>query len=421
MQNHSEISSFIWNVADDVLRGLFKQHEYGDVILPFVVLRRLDCVLEPNKDKVYELYEKYKSKLDDVSPVIKKSVATKFYNLSKFDLKRLKHGPQNVYINFQNYLSGYSDNVQQVIENFKQDKTLEKHKNNRQYQLVDKFSEVELYPVEPAFQQCYQTTMVSGETDPNRLYSLQTEIENYNVFTQDEVEQFCRVFYDKSIPDEQLQPILNFGVNRWLAIPEEEHREEFRSLIQSYMHLYGYISQIITFQDITWEKLYVYFNYLNKTLPKRKKPNITNVLDAVDLDSLRLQKIHEGAIHLNEEDADLPVISPDTLSVARDPELEFLSEIIRNLNEAYGTNFTEEDKQDIRHVRDRLQNSPDLHKVMVGDNTEANKRKKFDEVLMTILLSYVNDRFEFYKKMEDPKVKGFVGGMLWKEMRRGVE
>ena len=52
MVNHQEISSFIWNVCDDVLRGLFKQHEYGDVILPFVVLRRLDCVIEPKKDEV---------------------------------------------------------------------------------------------------------------------------------------------------------------------------------------------------------------------------------------------------------------------------------------------------------------------------------------------------------------------------------
>ena len=58
MSNHNEISSFIWNVCDDVLRGLFKQHEYGDVILPFVVLRRLDCVLEGKKDEIKPLWKK---------------------------------------------------------------------------------------------------------------------------------------------------------------------------------------------------------------------------------------------------------------------------------------------------------------------------------------------------------------------------
>jgi type I restriction enzyme M protein len=59
--NYNQISSFIWNVCDDVLRGLFKQHEYGDVILPFTVLRRLDCVLEPHKDEVFNLYEEYRA------------------------------------------------------------------------------------------------------------------------------------------------------------------------------------------------------------------------------------------------------------------------------------------------------------------------------------------------------------------------
>jgi len=69
-RNHSEISSFIWSVCDDILRGLFKQHEYGDVILPFVVLRRLDCVLEPSKDRVIDLYEKYSKKIDDPTPIL---------------------------------------------------------------------------------------------------------------------------------------------------------------------------------------------------------------------------------------------------------------------------------------------------------------------------------------------------------------
>ena len=63
MGNHQEISSFIWGVSDDVLRGLFKQHEYGDVILPFVVLRRLDCVLEGKKQEVIKLYESIKNEL----------------------------------------------------------------------------------------------------------------------------------------------------------------------------------------------------------------------------------------------------------------------------------------------------------------------------------------------------------------------
>ena len=147
MSKHQELSSFIWNVCDDVLRGLFKQHEYGDVILPFVVLRRLDCVLEPNKDEIYKLYEEYKSKVDDPSPIIKNTVKKEFYNHSKYDLVRLKSDPKNIYINFQNYINGYSKNVYEIIENFQFEKPVEKlNKSNKLYLLIDKFTEIDLHP-----------------------------------------------------------------------------------------------------------------------------------------------------------------------------------------------------------------------------------------------------------------------------------
>lgn len=87
---YQELSNFIWTIADDVLRGLFKNHEYGDVIMPFLVLRRLDCVLEPQKDKAHKLYEEYKGKIDDPAPIISGKLGTPFYNTSKYDLSRLK-------------------------------------------------------------------------------------------------------------------------------------------------------------------------------------------------------------------------------------------------------------------------------------------------------------------------------------------
>lgn len=146
MSKHQELSSFIWNVCDDVLRGLFKQHEYGDIILPFVVLRRLDCVLEPHKDNIYNLYEEYKNKIDP-SPIIKNAIKKDFYNFSRYDLSRLKSDPQNIYANFQNYVNGYSSVVAEIIENFQFEKPVEKlHKNNKLYLLIDKFTEIDLHP-----------------------------------------------------------------------------------------------------------------------------------------------------------------------------------------------------------------------------------------------------------------------------------
>ena len=146
-KNYNKISSFIWNVCDDILRGLFKPHEYGDVILPFTVLRRLDCVLEPHKDEVFKIHEEYKLKVDDTTPIIKNRINTSFFNHSKYDLNRLKSDPQNIYMNFQNYLGGFSGNVVDIIENFQLEKPVEKlNKNNRLFILIDKLTEIYLHP-----------------------------------------------------------------------------------------------------------------------------------------------------------------------------------------------------------------------------------------------------------------------------------
>jgi type I restriction enzyme M protein len=147
MSNHNEISSFIWRVCDDELRGLFKPHEYGDVIIPFVVLRRLDCLLEPHKDEVVELYNSLKDEIEDVSPIIKKKTGLTFHNHSRYDLQRLKSDPNGLKINFPNYINGFSDNVYQILENFQMDKPVEKLlKNKKLYTLIDKFTEVDLHP-----------------------------------------------------------------------------------------------------------------------------------------------------------------------------------------------------------------------------------------------------------------------------------
>ena len=109
MSNYNQISSFLCNVCGDILRVMFKQHEYGDIILPFTVLRRLDCVMEPNKDEVVKLYNEYRTKVDDPSPVIQSRIKSTFFNFSKYDLNRLKSDPQKINRNFQNYLDGFNN------------------------------------------------------------------------------------------------------------------------------------------------------------------------------------------------------------------------------------------------------------------------------------------------------------------------
>jgi type I restriction enzyme M protein len=147
MSNHNEISSFIWNVCDDVLRGLFKQHEYGDVIIPFLVLRRLDCVLDGKKDEVIRVHQEYKDKFDDTSKIIHSKLNLKFSNYSRYDLNRLKDEPNKLSENFYDYLSSFSTNVQDIIQNFGIQKHIDKlDSNDKLYILIEKFTDIDLHP-----------------------------------------------------------------------------------------------------------------------------------------------------------------------------------------------------------------------------------------------------------------------------------
>lgn len=150
MAHFQDTANFIWQVADDILRGAFKPHEYGDVILPFVVLRRLDCVLAPCKDRVIAAYNQFKDHLSEeqLQPVLLKATGgRKVYNTSYYDLRRLAQDSRSIDLNFNNYVNGYSANAREIIEHFQLDKLVDKlARNNLLFLLISKFTEVDLSP-----------------------------------------------------------------------------------------------------------------------------------------------------------------------------------------------------------------------------------------------------------------------------------
>ena len=151
MANYQELAHLVWTVADDVLRNVFKQHEYGDITLPFLVLRRLDCILDKDdrKGKAIQIYNQFKDQVPEeaLPPIILKEINASFYNTSQYDLSRLKADPNNIRLNFENYLNGFNQDVQDIIENFNLDGFIERlEKNNRLFIFCDKFTEVDLHP-----------------------------------------------------------------------------------------------------------------------------------------------------------------------------------------------------------------------------------------------------------------------------------
>jgi type I restriction enzyme M protein len=143
----SEITSFIWSVAD-LLRGDYKQADYGKVILPFTVLRRLDCVLDFTKEQVLKKYESMKgSQVKNLEPVLNRITGVPFHSTSKFNFNKLKGDPNNLARNLEAYIKGFSRNAQDIIERFDFEKHIAKlDESNLLFQVVSKFAEVDLHP-----------------------------------------------------------------------------------------------------------------------------------------------------------------------------------------------------------------------------------------------------------------------------------
>lgn len=136
----SEKASLIWSIADKLV-GVYKPHEYGDVILPLTVLKRFDSVLSDTKDKVLEMSKKYPETFAKRDFILKETAGQKFYNTSKYDFKKLLDDPDNIEENFYNYINGYSDEVKDIIKNFDLNKQVEKMAGNGiLYQVIDTFN-----------------------------------------------------------------------------------------------------------------------------------------------------------------------------------------------------------------------------------------------------------------------------------------
>lgn len=115
----NEKAALIWAIADK-LTGVYKPHEYGEVILPLTVIRRFDCILADTKNVVLEKYDEVKSlPMRDV--LLRKVSGYEFYNTSKYTFEKLLEDPDNIEENFHNYLNGFSENVRDIIEKFKFD------------------------------------------------------------------------------------------------------------------------------------------------------------------------------------------------------------------------------------------------------------------------------------------------------------
>ncbi len=146
MQNSSrkvnDKVNLIWGIANK-LQQVYKPHEYGDVILPLTVLKRFDSVLEDSKEAVLEMSKKFDKTVAKRDNILKQASGNQFYNTSLYNFKKLLDDPANIVENFNNYINGYSEEVQEIMKNFELDRHIERMaENNLLYSVIQEFSNV---------------------------------------------------------------------------------------------------------------------------------------------------------------------------------------------------------------------------------------------------------------------------------------
>jgi len=278
--------------------------------------------------------------------------------------------------------------------------------------------------IQVAFKPYYEQTVIGEEADPHQLYELQAKLEAMQVIFRDDVEAFCEVFFKakavQSPTDHaKINACLDPAVGRFGQL-DEEGKDEFRGLLNTFRNLYGFMAQVIPFQDSDLEKLYAYARFLGAKLPPRSDGPRFVIDDEVALKFYRLQKISDGSIPLDQGE-NVPVTGPTAVgtSKSKDEQIE-LSRIIDRLNERFGTEFTQADELFFHQIREEA-----LADVELRQAATANTLENFRFVFVKALEGLFIDRMEqnedlFAKYMNDADFKKLVSEHLLRQVYQQI-
>lgn len=261
-----------------------------------------------------------------------------------------------------------------------------------------------------AFQPFYEATVLEEETDPNLVYSIKRELDDFHIYLPNEVEAFAKKFYQKTTPTlDILSSILKPAVDRYVYL-EDKQRDEFKSLLHSFVRLYSFVTQVCRIFDEDMQKFYIFAKYLTKVIKDDNDEKI-NLNDELLLEYFKLAKTSEGAITLDKtgEVGVSPVVGGGATSSNK--EKEHLSEIIEKFNKRFGTEFSEQDKVLAQIKSYFMKNELIVQSAKSGDKTAFKTlcEKYFNEIVTSIY----EENNEFFKNLfeNEDKLK-FIKDML---------
>ena len=272
--------------------------------------------------------------------------------------------------------------------------------------------------IQADFQDYYGKNFIQEEnlTDPNAVYDSLNEVENFQAYYETEVEAFANIFFTEDDNFEKLQPILQGISTRFVEQFEEDDQAAFKSVAKSFIKLYRFLSQIISFTDVELEKTYVFLNALLKILPYAKTTLPLDVVNDVELDSYKIQYKYTKSLDLVSADGEKEGMQPGGSGGLQEDEFDYLTKIIKVLNDTYGLELSEEDKVEFKKMKASIYENDELMSFFNKGNSKDNIKDKFNDEIDGELLNFIDKKLEFYNKMTEDKVNSLFKNMWFNEI-----
>lgn len=273
--------------------------------------------------------------------------------------------------------------------------------------------------IEEAFADYYRTTILSEETDPNKLHDLKAVLDGYQVYAWSQVEELV-IRYLNGEERSVLDPILDACVATYKTELDEDGQVDFKGKSKAFVRTYGFLSSILPYTNAEWEKLSIFLNFLIPKLPAPKEEDFSRgILETIDMDSYRVEVKSTIKIDLPDEDAEVEPVPTSGGGRKAEPELDHLSNIIKMFNDQFGS-IDWKDADKIRKViTEEIPTkvaADEAYKNAIENSDKQNARIEHDKALQRVIIDMLNDQTELFKQfMDNPSFKKWLSDTIFHE------
>jgi type I restriction enzyme, R subunit len=258
--------------------------------------------------------------------------------------------------------------------------------------------------IREAFSDYYRTTILSEKTDPNKLHDLKAELDGHDVYSTGQIDELVKLYLEGA-DRERLDPILDACVATYNEELDEDGQIDFKGKAKGFNRTYGFLSSIIPYTNPGWEKLSIFLNFLIPKLPAPKEEDLSKgILEAIDMDSYRVEKKAAIRVQLPDQDAEIDPVPTSAGGHKAEPELDRLSNIIRTFNDQFG-NVSWADRDRIhRLITEDIPNkvAADAAYQNAKQNSDRqNARIEHDKALARVMMAVLKDDTELFKQFSD--------------------